>query len=69
MNFGKTVALLIAFSFAVPAFVGCDETVKDEKKVEVKDDGTVKKSEEKVVRQSDGTVKKTEEKTVDSPNK
>ena len=69
MKFGNSLALLIALSFGVPLLTGCDETVKDEKKVEVKDDGTVKKSEEKVVRQSDGTVKKTEEKTVDSPNK
>ena len=62
-------ALLIAFSIGLPAITGCDETVKDEKKVEVKDDGTVKKSEEKVVRESDGTIKKTEEKKVDVPNK
>lgn len=69
MKFGNSLALLIALSIGVPVFTGCDDTIKDEKKVEVKDDGTVKKSEEKVVRQSDGTVKKTEEKTVDSPNK
>jgi len=69
MNFRTSLAMLIALSIGIPAMVGCDETVKDEKKVEVKDDGTVKKSEEKVVRQSDGTVKKTEEKTVDAPNK
>jgi hypothetical protein len=61
--------LFIALSIGIPAITGCDETVKEEKKVEVKDDGTVKKSEEKVVRQSDGTVKKTEEKSVDSPSK
>ena len=69
MKPGNSLALLIALSFGVPAFVGCDETVKDEKKVEVKDDGTVKKSEEKVVREADGTIKKTEEKKVDVPNK
>jgi len=69
MSFRSLLALFIALSIGIPAITGCDETVKDEKKVEVKDDGTVKKSEEKVVRQSDGTVKKTEEKTVDSPSK
>jgi len=69
MSFRNLLALFIALSIGIPAITGCDETVKDEKKVEVKDDGTVKKSEEKVVRQSDGTVKKTEEKTVDSPSK
>ena len=63
------LAMIIAFSVGIPLITGCDETVKDEKKVEVKDDGTVKKSEEKVVRESDGTIKKTEEKKVDSPNK
>ena len=60
---------LTAFSLGFGALAGCDETVKDEKKVEVKDDGTVKKSEEKVVREADGTIKKTEEKKVDVPNK
>jgi hypothetical protein len=69
MKFRNLLALFIALSIGIPALTGCDETVKDEKKIDVKDDGTVKKSEEKVVRQSDGTVKKTEEKTVDSPNK
>ena len=63
------LAVTIAFSIAAPAFVGCDDTIKDEKHVEVKDDGTVKKSEEKVVREADGTIKKTEEKKVDVPNK
>ena len=27
MNFGKTLALFIALSVGLPAFVGCDETV------------------------------------------
>jgi len=63
------LTVLTAFSFAGLGLIGCDETVKDEKKVEVKDDGTVKKSEEKVVREADGTIKKTEEKKVDAPNK
>ena len=68
MKFGNSLALLIALSIGVPVFTGCDDTIKDEKKVEVKDDGTVKKSEEKVVREADGTIKKTEEKSVDKPN-
>ncbi len=64
-----TIAFLTALAFGLPAITGCDETVKDEKKVEVKDDGTVKKTEEKVVKEADGTIKKTEEKKVDVPNK
>jgi len=69
MKFRNLLAMLIALSIGIPAITGCDETVKDEKKVEVKDDGTVKKSEEKVVREADGTIKKTEEKKVDAPSK
>ena len=49
-----TIAFLTALAFGLPAITGCDETVKDEKKVEVKDDGTVKKTEEKVVKEADG---------------
>ncbi len=69
MNVRNLLALLIAFSIGIPVLTGCDETIKEEKKVEIKDDGTVKKSEEKVVREADGTIKKTEEKKVDVPNK
>jgi len=69
MKLRNLLAMFIVLSIGIPAITGCDETVKDKKEVEVKDDGTVKKSEEKVVRQSDGTVKKTEEKTVDAPSK
>jgi len=69
MLFKNLLAATIALSIGIPVFTGCDETIKDEKKVEVKDDGTVKKSEEKVVREADGTIKKTEEKKVDVPNK
>jgi hypothetical protein len=69
MKIRNLLALLIASSIGVGAFIGCDETIKEEKKVDVKDDGTVKQSEEKVVREADGTIKKTEEKKVDVPNK
>ncbi len=63
------ITVVAALSFGGLGLIGCDETIKDEKKTEVKDDGTVKKSEEKVVREADGTIKKTEEKKVDAPNK
>jgi hypothetical protein len=69
MHLRNLLAAVIALSIGIPVLTGCDETIKDEKKVEVKDDGTVKKTEEKVVREADGTVKKTEEKKVDVPNK
>ena len=69
MRVTNLLAAVIALSIGIGAFTGCDETIKEEKKVEVKDDGTVKKTEEKVVREADGTIKKTEEKKVDVPNK
>ena len=68
MNVKNLLAAVLVLSIGIPAFTGCDETIKEEKNVEVKDDGTVKKSEEKVVREADGTIKKTEEKSVDKPN-
>jgi hypothetical protein len=68
MKVRNLLASIAALSIGMGAFTGCDETIKEEKNVEVKDDGTVKKSEEKVVREADGTVKKTEEKSVDKPN-
>ena len=54
MKFRNLLAMFIALSIGIPVLTGCDDTIKDEKKVEVKDDGTVKKSEEKVVR--DGSI-------------
>ena len=46
--------------------VGCD-TVEEQKKVEVKDDGTVVKEKTKTTENADGSVTKTEEKKVDKP--
>ena len=53
---------------AAPAglLVGCD-TVEEERKVEVKDDGTVVKEQTKTTENVDGSVTKTEEKKVDKP--
>jgi len=48
------------------AITGCD-TVEEEKKVEVKDDGTVVKEKTKTTENADGSVTKTEEKKVDKP--
>jgi len=69
MKLRITFALFTAMVIGVPALTGCDETVSDKKQVEVKDDGTVKKTEEKVTREADGTIKKEETKKVDVPNK
>jgi hypothetical protein len=48
------------------AMTGCD-TVEEERKVEVKDDGTVVKEQTKTTENADGSVTKTEEKKVDKP--
>ncbi|MEO6437064.1 MAG: hypothetical protein ABIP55_15075 [Tepidisphaeraceae bacterium] len=58
--------LILASLAGVPMFVGCD-TVESEKKIDVKDDGTVVKEEKKVTENADGSVTKTEKKDVDKP--
>ena len=58
---------VLALGAASPVMItGCD-TVEHEKKVDVKDDGTVVKEEKKVTENADGSVTKTEEKKVDKP--
>ena len=61
---------MLTLGLAAPSMtiVGCEETLEHEEKVEVKDDGTVKKEETKVTEGADDTVTKTETKTVDKPN-
>ena len=59
--------LMLGVAAGAPLMIGCDEEVSHEKKIEVKDDGTVKKEEKKVTEAPDGTVTKTEEKKVDKP--
>jgi hypothetical protein len=62
-----TLPLLFAFIVSPLALTaGCD-TVEEEKKVEVKDDGTVVKEQTKTTENVDGSVTKTEEKKVDKP--
>jgi hypothetical protein len=58
-------ALLALSLAAAPALIGCDDTLEHEKKVDVKDDGTVVTKEHKVTQSPDGTVKETETKDVD----
>ena len=61
-----TSLMVLALVSAPVGIVGCD-TVEEEKKVEVKDDGTVVKEKEKTTENVDGSVTKTEEKKVDKP--
>ena len=62
------MASLMSLSLAgLPALVGCEREVESTRKVEVKDDGTVKKEEKKITENTDGTVTKTETKDVSKP--
>ena len=58
--------LVVMFALALAGLVGCeDRTVSEERKVDVKNDGTVVRENEKVTENADGSVTKTETKTVD----
>ena len=61
------IMVLALASSPVGLLVGGCDTVEEEKKVEVKDDGTVVKEKEKTTENVDGSVTKTEEKKVDKP--
>jgi len=50
---------------SAPLLVGCDQTVEHERKVDVKDDGTVVREEKKVTESPGGDVTRTETKSVD----
>ena len=62
-----TPIMVLALASSPVALVGGCDTVEEEKKVEVKDDGTVVKEKEKTTENVDGSVTKTEEKKVDKP--
>ena len=66
MRFAINSLLALALCASPLAIVGCD-TVEEDKKVEVKDDGTVVKEQTKTTENADGSVTKTEEKKVDKP--
>lgn len=66
---------IVASMFVLPALglsllVGCEsgETVRQDREVRTRDDGTKVIREDKVVRQSDGTTIKTETRKVDRPD-
>ncbi len=55
----------LALSIAgIPALVGCDRTVSEDKVQKTNPDGSGVTKTEKTVKESDGDVKKTQEKTV-----
>lgn len=66
---------MVTSLFVLPALglsllVGCEsgETVRQDREVRTRDDGTKVIEEEKVVRQSDGSTVKTETRKVDRPD-
>ena len=66
---------IVASAFILPALglsllVGCEsgETVRQDREVRTRDDGTKVINEERTVRQSDGTTVKTEMRKVDRPD-
>lgn len=61
------IAMLALSLAAVPALVGCEDTLEHEKSVDVKDDGTVVTKEKKVTEGPSGEITKTESKDVDRP--
>ena len=65
-RYAITPLMVLALVASPVGIVGCD-TVEEERKVEVKDDGTVVKETEKTTENVDGSVTKTEEKKVDKP--
>ncbi len=57
--------LMLATSmFVMPAIIGCDKTVSEEKTVRTNSDGTTVKKEDKTVEHPDGSVERTTEKSV-----
>ena len=61
-----SVALAALFGVAVVGF-GCDEKLAEEKKVDVKDDGTVVTEKRTVTEKDDGSIVEEKSKDVDKP--
>ena len=64
----KMMSVTLAALFAVAVVgVGCDEKLAEEKKVDVKDDGTVVTEKKTVTEKADGSIVEEESKDVDKP--
>ena len=63
-------SMFILPALGLSVLVGCEsgETVRQDREVRTRDDGTKVIREDKVVRQSDGTTVKTETRKVDRPD-
>ena len=67
LRYATHALMTLALVAAPVGIIGCEDTIEEERKVEVKDDGTVVKETEKTTENTDGSVTKTEEKKVDKP--
>ena len=66
MKFATLTSVTLAALLGA-AVIGCDEKVAEEKKVDVKSDGTVITEKESVTEKSDGTIVHEKSKDVDKP--
>ena len=66
MKSATLVSVTLAALFGA-AVIGCDDNVAEEKKVDVKSDGTVVTEKETVKEKSDGTIVHEKTKDVDKP--
>ncbi len=69
MMAGKLLSLALAALFGVAVTGGCDEKVAEEKKVDVKSDGTVVTEKKTVTEESDGSIVEETTKDVDKPDR
>ena len=59
-------SMMLAGLFGV-AVIGCDEKIAEERKVDVKDNGTVVDKKETVTKKADGSIEETKSKDVSKP--
>jgi len=59
--------VLVAAFIAVPALVGCDDTLSKKETVKTRDDGTVVHQKDEVKQTPNGDIVKEHQKTVDKP--
>ena len=65
----KFLSVSLAALFGVAVIGGCDEKLAEEKKVDVKQDGTVVTDKKTVTEKSDGTIVEETSKDVDKPDR
>ena len=64
----KLLSVTLAALFGVAMIGGCDEKLDEDKKVDVKSDGTVVTEKREVTEKPDGSIVEEKSKEVDKPN-